>query len=388
MIIFLAIVTTIYALANYYIGRRGARALAAYPKTRAVFLTVFIVLALAYPLGRVLMAISRKQASSALVEFGAFHLLVMLYGLLAVGLIDIIRLVNAFVPFFPKALTARPGPTGLVLFIAAAGVVVLTVVVGAVNAGRLRTTEVEIRIPKRAGTMEGLNIVLASDFHLGSIVGNSRLVKTVSLINSLNPDIVLLAGDIVDESVSELEEAEFSRTMAGIRSPLGIYAVPGNHETYAGLEKALGCLRACGIVVLEDEAVKIADSFILVGRRDRSSLGHQERRKPIENILAGRGFDARLPIILLDHQPVRLEEAGQAGVDLQLSGHTHDGQVFPFGLINRLIYELNWGYLRKGDTQYFVTSGVGTWGPPVRTGSTAEVVHIRLSFLPYPSNSK
>ena len=380
MIVFLVIVTAIYALANYYIGRRGAQALAAYPKTRTVFLAVYIVLTLAYPLGRVLMAFAGKQASSVLVGVGAFHLLVMLYGLLAVVLIDMVRLANAFVPFFPKALTARAGLTGLVLFNVAAGSIALTLVFGAVNAGRLRTTEVAIRIPKRAGTMEGLNVVLASDFHLGLIVGRSRLAKTVSLINSLNPDIVLLAGDIVDESVNERDEAEFSRIMAGLRAPLGVYAVPGNHETYAGLKKSVGCLRACGIVVLEDEAVRIADSFILVGRRDRGSLGYQERRKPIQNILAGQGPERRLPIILLDHQPGGLEEAGQAGVDLQLSGHTHDGQVFPFGLINRLIWKLNWGYLRKGDTQYFVTSGVGTWGPPVRIGSVAEVVRIRLSF--------
>jgi predicted MPP superfamily phosphohydrolase len=93
-----------------------------------------------------------------------------------------------------------------------------------------------------------------------------------------------------------------------------------------------------------------------------------------------QGFDDRLSVILLDHQPAHLEEASRAGVDLQLSGHTHAGQLFPLDLINRMVWELNWGYLRKGDTQYYVTSGVGTWGPPVRTGSRPEIVRIHLTF--------
>jgi len=380
VIVFLLIVLAVYALANYYVARRGAKALAAYTTARRIFLAVFIALALTFPLGRVLMALTGKRILPVLLEVGVFHLLVMLYGVLAAGLIDLVRLVNAFFPFFPKAWTARPGRTGLVLFIAAAGTIALALTVGATNAGRLKTTEIEIRFPKRAGTMDTLNVVLASDFHLSSISGKKRLARTVSLIDSLDPDIVLLAGDIVDESVSEQEEAEFSRIMAGIRAPLGVYAVAGNHESYAGLETALDCLRGCGIIVLEDEAVAIAESFILAGRRDRQSLGYQERRKSIPAILAPLGPTRRLPVILLDHQPGRLEEAKEAGVDLQLSGHTHDGQVFPINLINTLIWELNYGYLRKDGTQYYVTSGVGTWGPPVRIGSTAEVVRIRIVF--------
>jgi predicted MPP superfamily phosphohydrolase len=377
----LVVVLSIYALLNYYIARRGAQALAAYPSARGVFLAAFIGLALAYPLGRILMALASGLLSSVLVKAGSVHLALMLYGCLAVVLIDIVRLANAFVPFFPKALTGRPGPTGLLLFLAAGGTVLLAVAAGAVHAGRLRTAEIELRIGKKAGVRDGLTVVLASDFHLGAIVGKSRLAKVVSRINALEPDIVLLAGDIVDESVSEQEEAEYGRIMAGLRAPLGVYAVPGNHETFAGLDKALACLRSCGIAVLEDEAVKVADSFIVVGRRDRTSLKPGGgTRAAIGAILAKHGLDTRLPVILLDHQPVALEEAAEAGVDLQLSGHTHDGQIFPVGLINRWVFELNRGHLRKGDTHYYVTSGAGTWGPPVRTGSTAEVVRIRLTF--------
>jgi hypothetical protein len=307
-------------------------------------------------------------------------MVVMLYGFLGAVLIDLVRLLNAFVPFLPKSFSARPSPAGLVLFLAVAGITALSIAAGAYNAVRPRTVELDLNIPKKAGGMERLTIVVASDLHLGTLVGRSRLEKIIERINALDPDVIFLPGDIVDETVTAKDEAEFSAVMRRLRAPLGVFAVPGNHEFYSGLERNLACLRACGIRVLEDEAVRVADGFILVGRRDPSSLATQERRLPIGEILAKHGFDGSLPIILLDHQPARLEEASQAGVDLQLSGHTHAGQLFPLDILNRMAWELNWGYLRKGNTHYYVTSGVGTWGPPVRTGSRPEIVRIRVGF--------
>lgn len=380
MFVFLAVAISIYGLVNFYIVRRGAQALGGYPTAKVVFMAAFIALTLAYPLGRILMALGRNSLSSPFIIAGSFHMVVMLYGFLGTVLIDLVRLLNAFVHFLPKSFSARPGPAGLVLFLAVAGVTALSIVAGAYNAVRPRTVDLDLSILKKAGTIDRLTIVMASDLHLGTLVGRSRLEKVVERINALGPDVVFLPGDIVDESVTEREEAEFSLIMARIRAPLGIYAVPGNHEFYSGLEKTLACLRSCGMVVLEDEAVKVADAFVLVGRRDPSSLTPKEPRLPIREILAKHDFDDRLPVILLDHQPLRLEEASLAGVDLQLSGHTHAGQIFPLDIVNRMVWELNWGYLRKGDTQYYVTSGVGTWGPPVRTGSRPEIVRIRLTF--------
>jgi predicted MPP superfamily phosphohydrolase len=380
MLVFLAVALSIYGLINFYIGRRGAQALAAYPTARTVFLIAFIAMAMAYPLGRVLMAFAKDFPSAVFIKAGSFHMVVMLYGFLGVVLVDLIRLANAFVPFLPRAFTARPGTTGLVLFLAVAGATALTLVAGAVNAIHPRTVDLALTIPKKAGSLDHLTIVLASDLHLGTLVGKSRLAKIVDRINALGPDIVLMPGDIVDETVTDKIEAEFSAVMRRLRAPLGVFAVPGNHEFYSGLERNLACLRSCGIRVLEDEAVLVADAFVIVGRKDRSSLKPGMRRLPIRDILARYGFDSSLPVILLDHQPVHLEEASQAGIDLQLSGHTHAGQLFPLDIINKKVWELNWGYLRKGNTQYYVTSGVGTWGPPVRTGSRPEIVRIRLTF--------
>jgi predicted MPP superfamily phosphohydrolase len=380
MFVFLAVAISIYGLVNFYVVRRGAQALGGYPAAKVVFMAAFIALALAYPLGRVLMAIGRNSLSSPFIMAGSFHMVVMLYGFLGAVLIDLVRSLNAFVPFLPKSFSARPSPAGLVLFLAVAGITALSIAAGAYNAVRPRTVELALNIPKKAGGRESLTIVLASDLHLGTLVGRSRLERIVARINALTPDIVLMPGDIVDETVTEKIEAEFSAIMRQLRAPLGVFAVPGNHEFYSGLERNLACLRACDIKVLEDEAVNVAGAFVLVGRRDPSSLSPKEPRLPIRDILAKYGFDDRLPVILLDHQPAHLDEASRAGVDLQLSGHTHAGQLFPLDLINRMAWELNWGYLRKGNTQYYVTSGVGTWGPPVRTGSRPEIVRIRLTF--------
>jgi predicted MPP superfamily phosphohydrolase len=380
MFVFLAVAISIYGLVNFYVVRRGAQALGGYPTAKVVFMAAFIALALAYPVGRVLMALGRNSLSSPFIMAGSFHMVVMLYGFLGAVIIDLVRLLNAFVHFLPKSFSARPGPAGLVLFLAVAGITALSIAAGAYNAVRPRTEELALNIPKKAGGMERLTIVLASDLHLGTLVGRSRLEKVVERINALTPDIIFLPGDIVDETVTAKDEAEFSAIMRRLRAPLGVFAVPGNHEFYSGLERNLACLRACDIKVLEDEAINVAGAFVLVGRRDPSSLTPKEPRLPIRDILAKHGFDDRLPVILLDHQPAHLEEASRAGVDLQLSGHTHAGQLFPLDIINRKVWELNWGYLRKGNTQYYVTSGVGTWGPPVRTGSRPEIVRIRLTF--------
>jgi len=380
MLVFVAIALAIYGLINLYVGRRGAQALSSVPAARTVFLVLFIGLAVIFPLGRILMSFAKGSLTSLLVEVGTFHLAVMLYAFMAVLAVDFVRLINAFLPFLPKGLFAAGARTGPVVFAAVAGIVVLTVAWGAWNATRLRTIDLDIRIPAKAGTVDNLTVVAVSDLHLGALVGPARLEKVVGSINALGPDIVLFAGDIVDETVTEAIEEKLGGIMRRLKAPLGLFACPGNHEFFSGLERNLACLRSCGITVLQDEAAEVDGAFILAGRRDPSSLGVQERRLSIGGILSGSGARADLPLVVLDHQPIHLEEAAEAGVALQISGHTHDGQMFPIDLINRLIYELNWGYLRKGDTQYYVTSGAGTWGPPVRIGSRAEVVRIRITF--------
>ena len=380
MLVFLAVALSIYGLVNFYILRRGLQALAGYPRARWVFFAVFLAIVLSYPAGRMAMGFGRNSVSGFFVRAGSFHLALMLYLFMGVLLVDLFRLVNAFQSFVPKTLSARPEKTGLVLFLVVAATSLLVIAGGAVNASNPRLRELEIPIDKPAAGRKSLSIVMASDVHLGTVAGSARLKRLVERINALSPDIVLLPGDIVDESVTAREEEEMTGVFQRLTAPLGVFSVPGNHEYYGGLERNLAYLRKWGVRVLEDEAVLVEGSFYIIGRTDPSVVGRGGARKPIEEIMKEGRVDSNLPLILLDHQPIGLEQAERAGIDLELSGHTHAGQLFPFNLINKRIYEQNWGSLVKGRTHYYVSCGVGTWGPPVRTGSVPEIVRIRLSF--------
>ncbi len=262
------------------------------------------------------------------------------------------------------------------------GIVLITVFLGHWNSLHPRIRNLEINLPPSAGSRQRLRVVLASDLHLGRIIRNSRLEKIVGLINGLKPDLVLLAGDLTDEDIAFLADQNTAAILRRIQAPLGVYSVTGNHEYYSGREKAVSFIRQGGIRVLEDEVVKVGEALYLVGRKDRTAERFGEPRKPLAELMKKVPPDH--PVILMDHQPFQLAEAQRQGVGLQLSGHTHNGQLFPINFIVGKIYENPWGYLKKGATQYYVSCGLGTWGPPVRTCSIPEIVHIRLTLQPGP----
>jgi predicted MPP superfamily phosphohydrolase len=381
MVVFLLIVLVVYGGANFYILRRGVQALAGYPWARAVLLVAGVLLVAAFPLGRALSGSSWARLADGLVHVGSIYMALMVNLFFALLAVDVLRLVNRAVRLFPRSWPAEPHRTGLVVFAVVLGVSGFGLIGGYINALRPRLRTLEVRLGKPAGDGRGkLNVVAASDIHLGTIMGSRRLETIVARINALGPDIVLLPGDIVDESVSAPEEEKMISALSAIKAPLGVFSVTGNHEYFGGLAKNLGYLTRGGVRVLQDEAVVIAGSFVLAGRKDPTAERFGDERSPLSKVLEGAGVDRALPVILLDHQPVRLGEAEDAGVDLQLSGHTHAGQLFPLNIINKWMYEQYWGYLRKGKTQYYVSCGVGTWGPPVRTGSVPEIVQLEVTF--------
>ena len=249
---------------------------------------------------------------------------------------------------------------------------------GYLNASRPRIRFLRMSIAKPVPGLEKTRLVMVSDIHLGTVIRNSRLLKIVERINSQRPDLVLLVGDVVDEDVSTVAEQNMVRSFRKLHPPFGVFAVTGNHEYFSGVKEAVQYLEESGITVLQDEAVKVAAGIYLVGRKDLMENRMGAGRKPLKEIL--QGVDPQFPVILLDHQPFHLQEAMENKVDLQLSGHTHHGQIFPFNFITRQVYEKSWGYLRKGNTQYYVSCGVGTWGPPVRLGNRPEIVVIDLFF--------
>lgn len=378
-VIFFSVALSIYALINYYIFIREWEAGGFQSAWRTVYVAAFLLLSISFIAGRILERVTLSWFSSTLVLLGSFWLAAMVYFLLFAFAIDIIRLLNFIVPFFPSFLTVNPERTKEITSFAIIVVVLVIVLGGYINARTPIIKTLELSISKNGRTIKSLNIAVASDIHLGTIVCKSKLERIVQHINSLNPDLVLLPGDVVDEDIGPVIRNNLGETLRKIRSKYGVFAITGNHEYIGGVEPACKYLAEHGITMLRDTWVKIGDSLYVVGREDISIRGFTGKtRKPLSELMAE--VDKSYPVILMDHQPFRLAEAEANGVDLQLSGHTHHGQLWPFNLITKKVYELSWGYKKKGNTHYYVSCGVGTWGPPIRTGNRPEIINIKLQF--------
>ncbi len=378
-IIFFAIVLTIYGLVNFYIFMRGWQSIPANPALRISYISAFIVLSLSWLAGRILENNYSNAFSDMLIWTGSFWLGAMVYFLFVVILADLTRLTNKFINFLPEPDSPLYSKLKLIVFFVSIGVVIMTVFAGYINARNPRVNNLEIKINKKAGNLKELNIAMASDIHLGTVVNNEWFSKIVNEINNLNPDIVLLAGDIVDEDVKPVIRNNLGEQLRNIKSKYGTYGITGNHEYIGGVEAACKYLSEHGVTMLRDTSVLIDGCFYVAGREDRDiSRFAGKYRKKLSEIL--EGVDKNLPVIVMNHQPFDLDEAIKEKADLHLSGHTHGGQLFPFNFITEKIYELSRGYLQKEDTHFFVSNGAGTWGPPVRIGNRPEVVNIRIIF--------
>ncbi|GMB02007.1 hypothetical protein PIPA1_48070 [Pelosinus sp. IPA-1] len=258
--------------------------------------------------------------------------------------------------------------------------VVALILYGNWNAKKTRIRKYELTVNKTAPGLSQLHIAMISDIHLGVIVDKDRLETIIKQINALHPDIIFLVGDTIDEDVKFFIEEEMSVTLGKLHAPYGVFAVLGNHE-YLGGESDLAAehIGKSNIKLLRDEYLMINKQFYVVGRDDRSAKkANGKGRFPLYRVM--QGIDHELPIILLDHQPYKLEEGQRNRVDLQLSGHTHHGQFFPNNLIIQRVFEIDWGYLRKGAYQVIVSCGIGTWGPPIRIGNHPEIIDLLITF--------
>jgi hypothetical protein len=261
-----------------------------------------------------------------------------------------------------------------------AGALCVTIGIGAWIATHPVLRCIDLTVAKKSSAMSGLTLAVVSDIHFGTVLGEGHMKKIVRLVKEARPDIVLLAGDVFDEDIDDAKRGAIVGLLKEIASvpPLGVYAVTGNHDYYSGLAKAIAVLGEGGVIVLQDSSVVINKAFNLIGRKDLTAKRLRERRKSLKEIMGP--IDRNLPCILMDHQPFHLEEAQANGVDVQFSGHTHHGQLFPLNLLYRWIYETSWGHIQKGKTQIIVSCGAGTWGPLMRTNSPSEVLKIRMKF--------
>jgi predicted MPP superfamily phosphohydrolase len=375
-IIFLVVAVSIYALINTYIYLRGFSALSGDGRWVVWLKVLFVAVVLAFPISIFFRNTAYCQVCNVLTIVGSVWMGAMLYFFLLAFASEIVLLVKSFVPIIPARLTADRLLFGRIVFFGSIALVALVLILGWVNTQVIRVRPLEVALPSLAKENNPTTIVFISDVHLGLIIHERRLAAFVEKINAEHPDIILIGGDLLDESVEGLDH--MPEILAGLKAPIGIYAVLGNHEFYAGHEKAEGFMKSAGIRVLRDEAVTLPGLVNLIGLDDPADSRFGKKEEPSVPALMKKG-DPNLPTILMFHPPIRMKEYSTYGIDLMLSGHSHHGQMFPLNLITRMVYLVDYGYRRVGPMQVYVSSGLGTWGPPARVFTHPEIVKITLT---------
>lgn len=253
----------------------------------------------------------------------------------------------------------------------ALGLTICLMIYGYYNYRHPQIVELDIKVDKPME--QPLRIVAVSDVHLGYGTDKRALQRYVKMINSQKPDMILIGGDLIDNSTLPLHNQQMHEELNQLEAPLGIYMVAGNHEFISGIKSTEEFLRKTQIHLLRDSVVAHPSGVQIICRDDRSN----HRRESLESLISK--CDNERPIIVLDHQPYELQKSDSLGVDLQFSGHTHHGQVFPLSLVTDYMYEQSHGYRKWSHSHIYVSSGLSLWGPPFRIGTNSDMAVIKLS---------
>lgn len=378
-IIFFSIVISIYSLINLYIYIRGLQCFLPNSNLRNVYKISFVIIVSSFILSRILERYFINLFTTTLTWVGSFWLAAMFYFLLTIIFFDLIRLANHFIPFYPAIIKEHYQKVKLIIGISTSIFISFLLIIGYLNTINTKVRKINITINKKITGNKTLHIVCATDIHLGTIINKNRATYLVNKINSLQPDIIIFAGDILDEVLAPVLKYNIGGILTKLNAPLGVYAITGNHEYIGGIEPAVKYLSEHNITLIRDTALFIDNRFYLIGREDRDKPSFTSiNRKSLKEIT--KDIDKTFPLILLDHQPFDLKNSVQNGIDLQLSGHTHHAQIWPLSYLTQKIYELDWGYKKIGNSNFYVSCGFGTWGPPVRLGSHSEIVDINITF--------
>jgi predicted MPP superfamily phosphohydrolase len=369
---FHTIITLAYVIPNIYVFVR-INQLFINKGYKLYYTLIYILLGLVYPASNFMSERVLGNAAGVLESVANYILPFYLYLFLFILLFDILLLINRTVKIIPADTrrSTRFKVTGLsaVLILASA-----VVIAGIVNFNTIRTSEYSIDIPARSSTVQHLKIAFVADFHLQKGTDIRFVDRFAQEVRVINPDLLIFGGDIMEGDRNDENLDQYLQILKSIKMRYGVFAVLGNHEHYAGEDNG-NFFDNAGITVLSDTVVFPGNLFNLAGRND----SHISSRKTVGDIL--KSLNDSLPVILVDHRPSEIEEVSKTNVDVQLSGHTHDGQLFPINLITRKVYLLSWGHRKIGYTHFFVTSGIRLWGPPVRTTGKSEIMVIDINFI-------
>lgn len=383
-ILIISLFLLLYGGINSYIGIRTwqwlqslvPRALPRWVKW--VYWIGFVGSASAYFLLRFATGFIPASINTILAQIGSYWWAIFVYAGLLLALVDLLRLIlrkTKLLAAWKLRSRAIVRTTGTVIFT----IILTAIIYGTWRARTPVVTEYTLNIAKPAGSYRELSVVLVSDNHLGLINGNGRIQELVTMVNQLQPDLILIAGDLIDDDFKPFLDQAMASELSNLRARFGIYAIMGNHDVRdPELPSFRAELAQAGIQLLIDEWVVVDNSLVLAGRDDPSPPRAAGEGLALADIIANA--DRSLPLLVMDHNPNRLNDTVAVEADLQVSGHTHAGQIFPFNLITNMMYEEDWGALQRGSTHVVVSSGFGTWGPPIRIGTTPEIVHIQLTF--------
>lgn len=331
---------------------------------RRALLATFAILWILYPLGRILVHWGQPRSGALVEALGAAWMGVLFLAFACFLLTD---LVSGFGWLMP-----RQAPGLRLGALAAAGILSLAALVQGLRAPVV--SEVQVGLAGLPPALDGTVLVQLSDLHLGGILGRVWLERRIAQVQALHPDLIAVTGDLVDGDVNEVES--LLPSLLKLKAPMGVWAVTGNHEFYAGADRCVALLERAGFTVLRDRAQEASPGLVLAGVDDLTA-----RRQfkldgdPLARALEGRPRGAT---IFLCHSPLQAERAEALGVGLMLSGHTHAGQVWPFGYLVQMAYPRLQGRYVLGGMILMVSRGTGTWGPPMRLFHPSEILQITL----------
>lgn len=373
-IIIFIVVFIVYILANFYVFRHIWISIPPSIVGRITLVSFALIAISSFFISFILGDTMPIWLTSLLYRIGTAWVFILIYFVIVMAAKDLFGVANKLLHFVPSDTITRYTRENWVGFGLMVGFIMLLMVCGYLKYQWKVRVDLPVHIYKTIGdsaNSKSLKIVGLSDLHLGYGIGKDELEKWVDMINSENPDIVLIAGDIIDNSVRPLNAENFAESFHKVKAP--IYACLGNHEYISGIKASVDFINKAGIHLLRDSVAEVDSCFYIIGRDDKSN----HDRKPLKDLITG--LDKSKPLILLDHQPFNLEESEADGIDFQLSGHTHRGQVWPISLITDKIYEKDHGFVKKGNTNIYVSSGIGLWGGKFRIGTQSEYVVIEIN---------
>jgi hypothetical protein len=368
------IILSAFILLNFYVFIRGWQALPVRTTGHILYTFVFMISALSVFIS-VFLGNSLPDVPARIFEYlGGFYVVLFIFFVAGALLGDILRAANHLFGIFPAWIHSNYAQVKFLYFVFVLVTLCILCLIGYTRFSNPQVVELEINTGNSNSNTRDLTIVAASDLHLGNVIRKNRLAKWVELINSQKPDIILLAGDLFDHSYKAIVSQNMDQELSKLQAPQGVYAITGNHEYYTGIDRVLDFLKRSGISVLRDQWVTIDDRLLIIGRDDMTSRS----RKLLATLMDS--VPHHLPAIVLDHQPQAMVESIQQGIDLHISGHTHNGQIFPYNLLVSMIYQQGYGYRKTGKTHIYVSSGLGLWGAPIRLGTQSEIVKIKLKL--------